>query len=116
MAFRTLRIDQLDPIDVAGVRWHPVRHALGVRGFGVNAYSAAAGQDVVEDHTEADDDGGGHQEMYVVLSGRARFEVDEEEVDAPAGTIVFLPEPTSRRRAVAVEEGTIVLAVGGEPG
>jgi len=116
MAFRTLRVDELDPIDVAGVRWHPVRHALGVHGFGVNAYSAAAGQDVVEDHTEADDDGGGHQEMYVVLSGRARFEVDGEAVDAPAGTIVFLPDPTSRRHAVAEEDGTTVLALGGEPG
>src|SRR5919108_4864043 len=109
MAFRTLRIDQLDPIDVAGVRWHPVRHALDVRGFGVNAYSAAAGAEVVEDHTEADDEGGGHQEMYVVLAGRARFEIDGEAVDAPAGTIVFLPDPSSRRHAVAQEDGTTVL-------
>jgi hypothetical protein len=116
MPFRTLRIDELDPIDVAGVRWHPVRHALGVRGFGVNAYSAAAGADVVEDHTEADDDGGGHQEMYVVLAGRARFEIDGESVDAPAGSIVYLPDPTSRRHAVAEEDGTTVLALGGEPG
>ena len=116
MAFRTLRIDELDPIDVAGVRWHPVRHTLGVRGFGVNAYSAGAGEDVVEDHTEADDAGRGHQEMYVVLSGHARFEVDGETVDAPAGTFVFLPEPTSRRHAVAQADGTTILALGGEPG
>jgi len=116
MAFRTIRIDELDPIEVAGLRWHPVRHALGVRGFGVNAYSAAAGEDVVEEHTEADDDGGGHQEMYVVLTGHARFEIDGETVDAPAGTIVFLPEPTSRRHAVAQADGTTVLALGGEPG
>jgi hypothetical protein len=116
MAFRTLRIDELDPIEVAGLRWHPVRHALGVRGFGVNAYSAGAGEDVVEDHTESDDDGGGHQEMYVVLTGHARFEVDGEAIDAPAGTIVFLPEPTSRRHAVAEADGTTVLALGGEPG
>jgi tetratricopeptide (TPR) repeat protein len=116
MAFRTLRIDELDPIDVAGLRWHPVRHTLGVRGFGVNAYSAGAGEDVVEDHTEADDAGRGHQEMYVVLSGHARFEVDGETVDAPAGTFVFLPEPTSRRHAVAQADGTTVLALGGEPG
>jgi tetratricopeptide (TPR) repeat protein len=116
MAFRTLRIDELDPIDVAGLRWHPVRHTLGVRGFGVNAYSAGAGEDVVEDHTEADDAGRGHQEMYVVLSGHARFEVDGEMVDAPAGTFVFLPEPTSRRHAVAQADGTTVLALGGEPG
>src|SRR5215218_893123 len=101
MAFRTLRIDELDPIEVAGLRWHPVRHALGVRGFGVNAYSAAAGEDVVEDHTEADDDGRGHQEMYVVLTGHARFDIDGEEVEAPAGTFVFLPDPSSRRHAAA---------------
>ena len=116
MAFRTLRIDELDPIEVAGVRWHPVRHALGVRGFGVNAYSASAGEDVVEDHTEADDAGNGHQEMYVVLTGHARFEIDGETVDAPAGTLVFLPEPTARRHAVAQADGTTVLALGGEPG
>jgi hypothetical protein len=116
MAFRTLRIDELDPIEVAGVRWHPVRHALGVRGFGVNAYSASAGKDVIEDHTEADDAGNGHQEMYVVLTGHARFEIDGETVDAPAGTFVFLPDPTSRRHAVAQADGTTVLALGGEPG
>jgi mannose-6-phosphate isomerase-like protein (cupin superfamily) len=116
MAFRTLRIDELDPIEVAGLRWHPVRHALGVRGFGVNAYSAAAGEDVVEEHTEADDDGRGHQEMYVVLTGHARFDIDGEEVEAPAGTFVFLPDPSSRRHAVAREDGTTVLALGGEPG
>jgi tetratricopeptide (TPR) repeat protein len=116
MAFRTLRIDELDPIEVAGLRWHPVRHALGVRGFGVNAYSGDAGDDVVEDHTESDDDGRGHQEMYVVLSGEARFEIDGQTIDAPAGTFVFLPEPTSRRHAVAQADGTTVLALGGEPG
>jgi mannose-6-phosphate isomerase-like protein (cupin superfamily) len=116
MAFRTLRIDELDPIDVAGLRWHPVRHVLGVRGFGVNAYSGGAGEDVVEDHTEADDTGRGHEEMYLVLSGHARFEVDGETVDAPAGTFVFLPEPTSRRHGVAQADGTTVLALGGEPG
>jgi mannose-6-phosphate isomerase-like protein (cupin superfamily) len=116
MAFRTLRIDELDPIEVAGLRWHPVRHALGVRGFGVNAYSAGAGEDVVEEHTEADVEGRGHQEMYVVLTGHARFDVDGETIDAPAGTFVFLPEPTSRRHAVAQADGTTVLALGGEPG
>jgi mannose-6-phosphate isomerase-like protein (cupin superfamily) len=116
MAFRTLRIDELEPIEVAGLRWHPLRHALGVRGFGVNAYSASAGEDVVEDHTEADDAGNGHQEMYVVLTGHARFDVDGETIDAPAGTLVFLPEPTSRRHAVAQADGTTVLALGAEPG
>src|SRR5919112_55994 len=100
MAFRTLRIDELDPIAVAGLRWHPVRHALGVRAFGVNAYSGDAGEDVIEPHTE---EGSDHEEMYVVLTGRARFELDDEPVDAAAGTIVFLPDPATRRHAVAEE-------------
>jgi tetratricopeptide (TPR) repeat protein len=42
--------------------------------------------------------------------------VDGETVDAPAGTIVFIAEPTLVRVAIAEEEGTVVLAVGGEPG
>jgi quercetin dioxygenase-like cupin family protein len=112
MAFRTLRIEELDPIAVAGLHWHPVRHALGVRAFGVNAYSGDAGEDVIEPHTE---EGAGHEEMYVVLAGRARFELDDEPLDAPPGTIVFLPEPETRRYAVAEEDGTMVLAVGGKP-
>jgi quercetin dioxygenase-like cupin family protein len=113
MAFRSLRIDDLDPIAVAGVRWHPVRHALGVRAFGVNAYSGDTGDEVIEDHTE---EGSDHQEMYVVLAGRARFELDGEPLDAPAGSLVFLPEPATRRHAVAEEDGTTILAVGGKPG
>src|SRR5918992_1821345 len=116
MPFRTLRIDELDPIEVAGVRWHPLRHALGVRGFGINAYSGGAGEDVIEQHTESEEDGRGHQELYLVLTGHAQFEIDDEEVDAPAGTFVFLPDPASRRHAVAREDGTTVLALGGEPG
>lgn len=113
MAFRSLRIDDLDPIAVAGVHWRPVRHALGVQAFGVNAYSADAGEEVIEAHTEAGSD---HEEMYVVLAGRARFELDDERLDAPAGTLVFLPEPATRRHAVAEEDGTTVLALGGKPG
>jgi tetratricopeptide (TPR) repeat protein len=116
MAFRTLSIDELDPIEVAGLRWHPVRHALGVRGFGVNAYSGGRGEDVIEEHTESDEDGRGHQELYVVLTGEAQFRIDGETVDAPAGTFVFLPEPSARRHAVARADGTTVLALGGEPG
>jgi quercetin dioxygenase-like cupin family protein len=113
MAFRTLRIDELDPIAVAGVRWHPVRHALGVRAFGVNAYSGDAGDEVIEDHTE---EGSDHEEMYVVIAGRARFELDGEPLDIPAGSVVFLPDPATRRHAIAEEDGTTILAVGGKPG
>jgi len=94
--------------------WQPVRRAFGITGFGVNAYTAAeVGQDVVEEHTE---ESLGHEELYVVLAGRATFQLDGEELDAPTGTLVFLADPSVRRGAKAAEPGTTVLAIGGEPG
>ena len=44
------------------------------------------------------------------------FTVDGEEVDAPAGTLVFLDDPAQQRSAIAREPGTTVLAIGGVPG
>src|SRR5215213_633219 len=114
MAFRTLRLDDLEPIHAAGLHGLPLRHELGVHAFGVNAYRGpAAGDDVIEEHTE---EGLGHEELYVVLTGRARFTLDGEALAAPAGTVVFLPDPATRRHAVAEEPGTTVLALGGKPG
>jgi quercetin dioxygenase-like cupin family protein len=114
MAFRTLRISEIEPVHAAGLSWLPLRHLLGVRAFGVNAYTAAAaGDEVIEEHTE---DGLGHEELYVVLAGRARFTLGGDELDAPAGTLVFLPDPSTLRHAVAQEAGTTVLAVGAKPG
>jgi quercetin dioxygenase-like cupin family protein len=49
------------------------------------------------------------------VRGRARFTVGEEEAEAPAGTLVFVP-PKVFRGAVAAEDGTIVFAVGGTVG
>ena len=96
------------------LRWTPVRRHFDVRAFGVNAYTAQeAGQDVVEEHSEQTL---GHEELYVVVAGHARFTLDGEEVDAPAGTLVYLRDPTVRRAAVAQEAGTTVLALGGKPG
>ena len=113
MAFRSVHISEIDPLDVAGVHWLPLRHTLGVRAFGTNAYRGDAGEQVIEEHTE---EAARHEELYVVLQGRARFTLDGEDVDAPAGTAVFLPDPPTLRVAVAEEDGTVVLAVGNKPG
>jgi quercetin dioxygenase-like cupin family protein len=112
---KTLRLDEIDGIPVFGTLvWKPVRKTLGVTAFGINAYRAeSAGDEVVEDHTE---DQLGHEEIYLVLSGHATFTVDGEEVDAPAGTLVYLDDVAEKRHAVAKEAGTTVLAVGGVPG
>ena len=52
----------------------------------------------------------------MVVSGRATFTLDGEEVEAPAGTLVHLPDPAVRRTAVAAEPGTAVLALGAKRG
>ena len=117
--FRTTSVDAVEEIPVVGesLRWKPLRRTLGIRAFGTNAYAADAGQLVVEEHDEVSSSGtGGHEELYVVLRGRARFTIDGEDVDAPQGTMIFLPEPEAKRVATALEDGTIVMAVGGEPG
>jgi tetratricopeptide (TPR) repeat protein len=89
-----------------------VRLTLGIEAFGTNAYTAEeAGVDVVEPHTESPELG--HQELYFVVSGRARFILDGEEHDAPAGTYVFVPDTATHRHAIAEEPGTTVLSFGG---
>lgn len=99
--------------------WKPLRHHLGVGAFGVNAWVAArAGELVIERHDEvpADSDPAGHQELYAVVRGAARFTVDGEDVEAPAGTLVFVSDPGLTREAVATAEDTIVLAIGAARG
>ena len=111
--YSVLRLDEVEPIAVAGVNWKPVRRTLGIDAFGINAYSGSAGEHVVEEHTE---ETLGHQEAYVVVAGHATFTLDGDEVDAPQGTIVFIRDPTVRRHAVAAADRTTVLAIGGVPG
>jgi tetratricopeptide (TPR) repeat protein len=51
-----------------------------------------------------------------VVEGHATFTVDGGEVDAPAGTLVYVGDPATRRTAVAVEAGTTVVVAGARPG
>jgi hypothetical protein len=95
----------------------PMRIPLGISAFGVNAYEAeAVGGPVVEEHDELGAGAGHHEELYIVLRGHARFRVAGEEVDAPAGTFVFVRDPAARRGAEAVAPETTVLVVGATRG
>ncbi len=113
--FDVAHLDELErlPVDGGGLTWRPVRRRFGIRAFGVNAYTAAEpGGRVVEEHSEAMY---GHEELYFVATGRARFTLDGEDVEAPAGTFVFV-QPGTRRGAIAAERDTTVVAIGGKRG
>ena len=92
-----------------------VRRDLGITAFGVNAYRAPVGAEVIREHYEAGIGASLQEELYVVLHGRADFTVDGDEIDAPAGGLVYV-RPEAKRGAVAKEDGTTVLAIGGTPG
>jgi mannose-6-phosphate isomerase-like protein (cupin superfamily) len=101
-----------EPCDPA-LDWRPVRDHLGISAFGVNAFlGAAEGDRVVELHDEGD---AGHEELYVVVRGAARFVVDGDEHELPAGTVVLVA-PESTRQAFATRPGTGVLVIGATPG
>jgi quercetin dioxygenase-like cupin family protein len=111
---KSAHLREIEPVRIQGkLLWHPVRKRLGISAFGINAYTADTGQEVIEAHNETGPGAGHHEEVYVVVAGRATFTVNGADHDAPAGAILFLDDPTEHRRAVALEDGTTVLAVGG---
>jgi tetratricopeptide (TPR) repeat protein len=94
----------------------PLRRALDITGFAVALWTAdAAGDTLIEPHDETSTGAGAHEELYIVLEGRATFTLAGEEHDAPAGACVLV-EVGTMRSAVAAEAGTRVLAIGGKPG
>ena len=100
-----------DPCDPS-LDWRPVRDHLGISAFGVNAFlGAQPGDRVVERHDEAS---AGHEELYVVIRGAARFVIDAAEHEVPAGSVVLVA-PGSMREAFATLADTAVLVVGAAP-
>jgi tetratricopeptide (TPR) repeat protein len=113
MTNRTWQAARIDEITRTGNFWIPVRKHFDIAAFGVNAWVAKEdGDKIVSEHAEDT----GHEELYFVASGHATFTVGGEEVDAPAGTFVFVRDPETRRGAVATEKGTTILTVGAKPG
>jgi hypothetical protein len=102
------QVARLDDIERRG-RDIPVREHLGIHAFGINAFTPSDDGTLVNEHDEA---GSGQEELYIVLDGKATFEVDGEEVDAQPGTLVYVA-PEARRKVTG--EGT-VLVVGATPG
>ena len=99
--FVSVHVDDLDRVPLDHGEWRPVRRPLDITGFSANAYSGReAGDWVIEPHDEGSAGSGRHEELYVVLAGAASFTIGDEVVDAPTGTLVFVP-PGVHRQATA---------------
>lgn len=116
---RTWKVAHVDDVpseegEGPDTQWKPVRRYFGIESFGVNASKAtAAGAQLTHDHTESSSR---HEELFVIVGGRATYRVDGEEIDAPAGTFLYVRDPETMRGVVAREAGTVMLALGAEPG
>jgi mannose-6-phosphate isomerase-like protein (cupin superfamily) len=105
-------LDQITEMSDGRQPWRPVRHHFGITSFGANTWTGhRAGDRIINEHDEE----GENEELYFVHRGRARFELDGEQVDAPEGTFLFA-KPGVKRTAFAEEPETTILALGGTPG
>ena len=112
--YAVAHLDEIDVVDDGREPFRPVRHHFGITAFGVNAWTARdAGDRIINEHDESEPDS--HEELYLVMRGRAVFELDGDRVAAPAGTLVFA-RPGVKRTAFAEEPGTTIIALGGTPG
>jgi quercetin dioxygenase-like cupin family protein len=97
-----------------GTEWKPVRRIFGIGSFGTAlARATNAGDQLTHHHDEV---AAHHEELFLIVSGHATYRVDGEEIDAPAGTFLYVPDPATVRGAVALEAGTTMFVVGAEPG
>src|SRR5918912_3019111 len=112
--YAVAHVDEIRELDDGRALMRPVRHHFGITSFGVNAWMAReAGARIINEHDESEPDS--NEELYLVLRGRASFEVDGEQFDAPAGTFVFVP-PGLKRTAFAEKPDTTIIAMGGVRG
>ncbi len=111
--WKVANISDIGPVkDSWPADWHSIRHFFGIEGFGINAATKKAGDSITPEHDEA---GGGQQEVFVVMQGKAEFTLDGAVVTAGKFDIVYI-DPHVRRSAKALETPTTVLIVGGTPG
>jgi hypothetical protein len=119
--YEAIHIDEIPELtydgQAEGTEWRPLRIHFGISSFGTNAFGArGANEPVIVEHNETDESGTSHEELYYVARGHASFTIGGEEVDAPAGTFVYVPDPDVIRSAVSREPKTMVLCFGGTPG
>jgi hypothetical protein len=113
--YQVAHLDDIEELDDGREPYRPIRHHFGITSFGMTAWTGhETGDRILNEHDEADTSDRS-EELYLVQSGRAAFELDGKRVDAPAGTFVSV-SPGVKRTAFAEEPRTTIVAVGGVPG
>ena len=109
-AYVVTTIEDVPSIDAEGVDWKAIQHYFQLTAFGMNVYRATeAGTHIIGDHDELS---GRHEEVYLVLDGRVRFDVGGESFNCHRGSLVVIKDPRVRRAAVADTADAAVLVVG----
>jgi uncharacterized cupin superfamily protein len=108
-----LRLSDVPETPTSAGRWQALNAPLGVTTFGVNAVVMEPGEEADIEHDEA---ASGHQEVYVVISGRAAFTLGGHETEAGPGDVVAVTDPAETRTYRALERDTRIVCVGAGPG
>ena len=92
--------------------WAALNGPLGLDAFGINVAEVDPGEQLDSVHDEIES---AQQELFVVVSGRARIVVGDETYEAGPGTAVGIGDPAVMRGFQALEPGTRVLCIGAQP-
>src|SRR3954447_2746413 len=107
------RLSELPEIANDSGRWQPLNQRLGITAFGVNGVVRDPEDTADIAHDESDC---GHQEVYVVVAGRAAFRIGDAEVEAGPGDVVAVADATETRAYRALEPATRIVCFGAAPG
>jgi quercetin dioxygenase-like cupin family protein len=89
-----------------------LRHALGLRAFGMQVERLPAHYDAYAEHDEQES---GQEEVYTVLEGSARLFVAGEDHALRPGVFARVG-PAVRRKIVTDDEPALLLCLGAVPG
>jgi hypothetical protein len=107
-----VKLDDVPIVLTEDGRWQALNGPLGLTGFGINAFTT----DADEDLPPHDETASQQQELYIVVAGRAVITIGGEQHEAGVGTLVSATDPAALRSIRALEDGTRVVCIGASPG
>ena len=97
---------------IAGIRFRPARHALGVSAWGMNVIELDPHCTGYPEHDHLKDE---QEEVYLVLRGSIELRAADRTLTLQEGDFVRVP-PEVKRKFVTHESGATLLALGATPG